>query len=246
MPWMVGCGNHDCLSKDDPHKIAWKGAVIDAGTDGGQCGVPYDARFRMPGDPSAIAGWAQARGGTRNNLFYGFDLGLVHLVMVSSEHDLTAGSLQRTWLDAHLGAVDRQRTPFVILGLHRPLYTSTQSGQKAPETAGLRDALEPLLLAHRVTAVTAGHYHQYERSCAVAAAACVDVGAANATVHVTAGIAGVTHDDDWIADTPAWVAKQSRGVFGYLRFDVVNRTHLRAAAIDARDDSSFDEFWLRA
>jgi hypothetical protein len=133
VPWMVGCGNHDCLSEANPHKIAWKGAVIDAGTDGGQCGVPYDARFRMPGDPAAIEGWAEARGGTRNNLFYGFELGLVHLVMISSEHDLTATSLQRAWLDAHLGAVDRQRTPFVILGLHRPLYSSTQGGTKAPE-----------------------------------------------------------------------------------------------------------------
>jgi hypothetical protein len=35
--------------------------MIDAGGDGGQCGVPTDARFWMPGDPAELAraGWTR-------------------------------------------------------------------------------------------------------------------------------------------------------------------------------------------
>ena len=164
-----------------------------AGEDGGQCGVPYNARFKMPGDPQQIDGWHESRNGTRNNLFYSFDVGSVHFVMLSSEHDLGDGSAQLAWLAADLAAVDRSRTPFVLVGLHRPVYTSTKLGIKLPETKGQQAALEPLLLQHRVSAVFAGHYHQYERSCPIARNAC----AVNGTVHVTAGIAGLQHHDDF-------------------------------------------------
>jgi hypothetical protein len=35
--------------------------------------------------------------------------------------------------------VDRARTPFLLLGLHRPLYTSTADGVKAKETKPMRE-----------------------------------------------------------------------------------------------------------
>ena len=187
---MVGCGNHDCLY-DNSHKPPWAGSILSAGEDGGQCGVPYNARFKMPGDPTQIDGWHESRNGTRNDLFYSFDVGSVHFVMLSSEHDLGDGSAQLAWLAADLAAVDRSRTPFVLVGLHRPVYTSTKLGIKLPETKGQQAALEPLLLQYRVSAVFAGHYHQYERSCPIARNAC----AVNGTVHVTAGIAGLQHHD---------------------------------------------------
>ncbi len=260
VPWMVGCGNHDCLwepGTPHAHGPTWPGSFVDAGGDGGQCGLPYDSRFRMPGEPSRIAAWEESRAGTVNNLFYNFSVGLVHFVMISSEHDLSEGGTQHAWLAEHLPTVNRTAHPFVVLGLHRPIYSSTSGGAKAPETHGQRTALEPLLLLHRVTVVVAGHYHQYERSCAVAEGVCVDDGARSGsasgsgggsagTVHLLAGIAGVTHDDEWVSPTPPWVRAQSRGRFGYARFDVLNRTHMRLTAVEAKDGSVIDEAWILA
>jgi len=252
-PWMVGCGNHDCLwglSRQNPHGTTWERAIISAGGDGGQCGVSTDARFWMPGDSGLIAGWEEARGGTRNNLFYSFELGAVHISVISSEHDLSDGSVQRRWLESDLRAVDRARTPFVLLGLHRPIYTSTQGGSALPETAGLRASLEPLLVRYRVTLVVAGHYHQYERSCRLAGGACVPSSpsaAANGTVHVTAGIGGLQHHEDWLSPTPSWVEAQNTSAYGYLVLEVANATHARVQAIDAtHGDEAFDDFWLLA
>ena len=70
--------------------------------------------------------------------------------------------------------------------------------------------------------VVAGHYHQYERSCLIhAAGACVP-SAANGTVHVTAGIAGLQHGEDWLSPPPPWVEARSSGRFGYLVLQVLN------------------------
>lgn len=53
--------------------------------------------------------------------WYSFEYGPVHFTMLSSEHDLTSGSKQRRWLEADLDAVDRCRTPWLIVALHRPM-----------------------------------------------------------------------------------------------------------------------------
>jgi hypothetical protein len=273
-PYMAGCGNHDCLwgfSRKNPHGPPWRKAVISAGGDGGQCGLTTDARFWMPGEPARIGSWAESRNGTRNNLFYSFDVGTaVHVAMVSTEHDLSPNSTQLRWLEADLASVDRSLTPFVLLALHRPMYTSTTDGYSLPETKGVRGAIEPLLVRHRVTGVFAGHFHQYERSCAITQdGVCsgsrgtgssghpprqaqgkgggASGGQEHGTVHVTAGIAGLSHHSDWVKQTPPWVIVQSTGKFGYVLLDVVNATHAHCRAIDATDnDTVFDEFWLRA
>lgn len=247
VPWMVGCGNHDCLwgpNGSNPNIISWEGAVLTSGTDGGQCAVPYNARYWMPGNVSLIDDWHEGKSG-RNNLFYSFDIGYVHMVMLSAEHALDWGSVQHDWLISDLEVTNRTETPFVVIGLHRPVYTSTNASQ-LPESIGLRGAIEPLALKYRVTAVLAGHYHQYERSCRVAREKCVgdeEVG----VVYVTAGIAGITHSAPWLAEKPEWVVVQDTESHGYLRFDTINRTHMQATAVNAlNNDETFDSFWLLA
>ena len=44
--------------------------------------------------------------------------------MMSSEHDIRPGSRQYTWLENDLKKVDRNKTPWIVLGGHRPMYTS--------------------------------------------------------------------------------------------------------------------------
>ena len=50
---------------------------------------------------------------------YGFDYGSAHFVLMSTEHFFYPGSPQYQFLDAHLKAVDRTRTPWLIFAGHR-------------------------------------------------------------------------------------------------------------------------------
>ena len=46
--------------------------------------------------------------------------------MMSTEHDYREGSRQYKWLENDLKNVDRKKTPWVVLGGHRPMYTSQE------------------------------------------------------------------------------------------------------------------------
>lgn len=50
---------------------------------------------------------------------FGFDHGLVHYVMMSTEHDFSVGSDQYYFLKEHLASVDRSVTPWLIFTGHR-------------------------------------------------------------------------------------------------------------------------------
>ena len=60
------------------------------------------------------------------NLFYrySYDYGLVHYIMMSTEHNFEPGSRQYMWLENDLKKIDRKKTPWVILGGHRAMYAS--------------------------------------------------------------------------------------------------------------------------
>ena len=44
---------------------------------------------------------------------------------MSTEHDFRIGSEQYAWLDADLALVNRELTPWVIFGGHRPMYVNS-------------------------------------------------------------------------------------------------------------------------
>ena len=50
---------------------------------------------------------------------YGFDFGSIHFVMMSTEHNFTAGSKQYNFLANHLKSINRTRTPWFIFTGHR-------------------------------------------------------------------------------------------------------------------------------
>ena len=55
---------------------------------------------------------------------------MVHIIMMSTEHDYSAGSPQYKWLDNDLSKVDRKVTPWVIIGGHRAMYSSESISSK--------------------------------------------------------------------------------------------------------------------
>merc|ERR1712048_1450025 len=67
------------------------------------------------------------------------------------------------WLLKDLAAVNRSRTPWLILGWHKPWYTS--NGHHTMEEAqNMRLGLEDVLHKAEVDVVLNGHVHAYERT----------------------------------------------------------------------------------
>ena len=72
-----------------------------------------------------------------------------------------------SWLEADLKSVDRSKTPWVVVGLHRYMYTTMagESKRNAASAEYLRQYLEPLFFSYQVNVVLQGHQHSYERTC---------------------------------------------------------------------------------
>ncbi len=158
----------------------------------GECGIPLLRRHAGPANGNGV-------------LWYSFAYGNVFVVQLSSEHDLSEGSVQHGWLVEQLGSVNRSVTPWVVVTLHRPIYT-TQECETGDYVVSLhlRRHLDDIFLQHQACrtlgaarALTAAvqvnlalvaHTHAYERSCPLASGSCVEDG--QGTVHITVGSAG--------------------------------------------------------
>ncbi len=51
--------------------------------------------------------------------WYSFQVGLVHVIQMSSEHDFLPTSKQYAWLATELAAVNRTLTPWIVFTAHR-------------------------------------------------------------------------------------------------------------------------------
>lgn len=116
-------------------------------------------------------------GGLPNNHWYSFELGAgtpqgVHFTVLSTEAYFfyaSATAAQHAWARADLGAVDRARTPWLVVAAHRSLYCSCDADCDG-DAAAVRDGplgLEALLLEFRADLFLNGHEHNAERMYAV-------------------------------------------------------------------------------
>lgn len=209
-PYMVSQGNHE---RD------WPGTGSAGGTDsGGECGIPAEARFRMPTrSQNQRLGW------------YSFDMGAMHIVMLDTELPCGRGSDQLAWLETDLKSVDRSRTPWLVVTGHRPMY-SVDGGYPldSQQSVGpdLSDAfclgasssdMETLFFTHEVDLCLWGHVHNALATCPVYNGSCSTQPIAFskrpgyrylAPVHAVVGNGGQTLTA--IAKRPApWVAWQA-------------------------------------
>ena len=248
VPYMVSVGNHEmdydtgggrdpsCVTKPCPER-GYHPSWGDYGTDShGECGVPVAHRFRTPSNGNGV-------------FWYSFDHGSVHVIQISSEHDLTPGSPQYAWLKADLAAADtpkrRLETPWIVLTLHRMVYAITAEGGEASTMLGIRKSIEPLMRAHRVNLVLGGHQHSYERICAVYDGKCLPTGTPG-TVYITAGTGGAG-----LYKYPPGVpivgnyTLQATARWGYLRVAASQTGALRVAFVDNLSGGEWDELVLQ-
>ncbi|KAK9807716.1 hypothetical protein WJX72_007062 [[Myrmecia] bisecta] len=142
----------------------------------GECGIPYNQKWV---NPNGNAPW------------YSYDFGPIHLLGMSTEHNFAKGSPQYSFIEADLKAVDRKRTPWLIVNTHR----STFIDQTKPDTVAspaLQNSLSPLLEKYKVDLVFSGHTHVYETTCPIVNKTCAGYtnGIPNGPIYIVTGSAG--------------------------------------------------------
>lgn len=150
--YLTTVGNHE---SDWPNT-----ATTFSGRDsGGECGVLATRLLPMPSPAVKDEPW------------WSYDVGLIHMVGMSTEHDFTIGSPQYKFIEADLASVNRTITPWIIFGGHRAMYINSNYGGKPGSDITVMDDLvaniEPLLFKYRVNIGFYGHNHVVQRHSAV-------------------------------------------------------------------------------
>ncbi|CAN6371811.1 unnamed protein product [Urochloa humidicola] len=221
-PWMVVPGNHEretlreAPNYDVPRRY-----------------VAYDARWRVGGGGDSRTG---------GGYYYSFDTagGAAHVVMLDSYAESGEGSEQHEWLQRDLAAVDRRRTPWLVVLMHVPWYNTNYAHQGEGES--MRRDMERLLYEARVDVVFASHVHTYERFTRIYDKEANSQG----PVYITVGDAGNSRSHKFFSDHElAHLSVGREASFGHGRRIVDER---RAVWTWHRNDDKHatvsDEIWL--
>ena len=256
VPYMISVGNHEydhiynstSSNGEDGSGITGIGYHPSWGNFGddsyGECGVPTNKRFKMPQNSGGNNdSSSDSDDGYSNGVFwYSFDFDFIHVIMLSSEHNVTDTAVMHKWLEYDLeNSVNRTETPWVIIGFHRAIYcTQTLDGQNST-TVHLRQEFEDILYQYKVDAMFSGHFHSYQRTCAVHESKCVGL-QNGGTTHVMIGTAGQSlHLEPF--DSAGWVEYNQTGLFGWGRV-TANRSNMFIEWVSNEDGSVVDSVIL--
>ncbi|MQL83088.1 hypothetical protein Taro_015583 [Colocasia esculenta] len=95
-------------------------------------------------------------------MWYSIRRASAHIIVLSSYSPFVKYTPQWTWLRAELKRVDRDKTPWLIVLMHSPIYNSNEAHYMEGES--MRAVFERWFVRYRVDLVFAGHVHAYERS----------------------------------------------------------------------------------
>ncbi|CAI5942042.1 unnamed protein product [Closterium sp. NIES-64] len=204
-PWMVVPGNHEAeaLSAISPKGFEWpaflkRSALLNSGAF-----RAYKKRWVMP----------SAASGSPSKLYYSFEVGGAHVIVLSCYSPFGPDSKQFEWLQKDLSAVDRTKTPWLVVSLHEPWYHSNSDHQT--DGQDMRKALEETLYAARVDILITGHVHAYERTSRVYNGQEDPCG----IMHITVGSGGKDLYPSFVSPKPAWSAFRE-AAFGFALFKI--------------------------
>ncbi|KAL6603977.1 hypothetical protein ACP70R_044338 [Stipagrostis hirtigluma subsp. patula] len=229
-PWLWTAGNHE-LELDEEHgeTAPFK---------------PFTHRYPTP----------YLASGSTAPLWYSVKLASAHVVVLSSYSAYGKYTPQWKWLKAELRRVDRSTTPWLVVLVHAPWYSSNGAHYMEGET--MRVQFESWLVEAKADLVLAGHVHAYERSRRVAnvdydvvnGSRCTPVHNQNAPVYVTVGDGGNREGiaGEWNGDAPPSYSAFRESSFGHATLDIKNRTHAYFAWHRNQDGDKVvaDSVWL--
>ncbi|KAL5542625.1 hypothetical protein UlMin_010335 [Ulmus minor] len=114
--------------------------------------VAYSSRFAFPSKESKSS----------STLYYSFNAGGVHFIMLSAYTSYDRTARQYKWLEKDLAKVNRKVTPWLVATWHPPWYSTYKAYYREAEC--MRVAMEDILYKYKVDIVFNGHVHAYERS----------------------------------------------------------------------------------
>ena len=133
-----------------------------------------------------------------NEIWYSFDYGPCHFIVLDNYEPWTVQSLQYKWLEEDLSSTEK---PFKVVCFHEPLYCS---GGHNPR-ADIRSVWEPLFNQYHVDLVVQSHCHYYQRTHPI-----------NGTIYVVTGGAGAP----LYTPTDAWFVNLSNKSYHYCMLKV--------------------------
>ncbi|KAH7524147.1 purple acid phosphatase 2 [Ziziphus jujuba] len=206
-PWITTVGNHEIdfaphLNETKPFK-------------------PYTNRYHVP--------YKAAH--STSPLWYSIKRASAYIIVLSSYSAYGKYTPQYKWLEKELPKVNRTETPWLIVIMHCPLYSSYVHHYMEGET--MRVMYEKWLVEHKVDVVFSGHVHAYERSERVSNIAynivnglCNPISDQSAPVYITIGDGGNLEGlvTEMTEPQPSYSAYREAS-FGHGIFDIKNRTH---------------------
>ncbi|KAG1697984.1 hypothetical protein DVH05_015468 [Phytophthora capsici] len=257
IPYMVLVGNHEAechsptclLSSDKKDQLGNYSA--------------FNSRFRMPSPES---------GGVLN-MWYSYEYASAHFTSISSETDYPNAPSnayytnrvyggfgnQLKWLEEDLKAADanREQVPWVIVGMHRPMYTIRScEADGVPnndyEALNVQEAFEELFIKYKVDLVLQGHVHAYERHFPTRNGSVVMEGVSNdaktyknpqAPVYVVTGVAGGPEGFFQFKNPPSpdWLVLMDNTHYGISKL-LVTPTNLTMTMVESSTGVVRDEF----
>lgn len=97
-----------------------------------------------------------------NPLWYAIRRASAHIIVLSSYSPFVKYTPQYIWLEKELKKVDREKTPWLIVIMHVPMYNTNVNHYMEGES--MHAVFESWFVHYRVDLIFAGHVHAYERS----------------------------------------------------------------------------------
>jgi len=99
-------------------------------------------------------------GGSGSNLYYSFNYGNVHFILLDGNQSLGEGSPQRKWIANDLASPSAISATWRIVSIHQSPYTYSSGHEGVPEE---QDLATKVLAPGGVNIVFSGHNHLYQR-----------------------------------------------------------------------------------
>ncbi|KAF8240514.1 Metallo-dependent phosphatase [Tricholoma matsutake] len=259
--YMVAPGNHEANcdnggTTDVVHNITYTTTICSPGQTNF---TGYINHFHMP----------SAESGGNGNFWYSFDHGLAHFVVIDTETDLPVGiqspdeyggfdagansgpfgspNEQIKWFENDLAKVDRKKTPWVVVGLHRPWYINSPSNRSSTVCLDCQKAFEPVMVKYGVDLYMQGHVHGYQRNKPMANYSVDPAGLDNPKFpwNIING-AGGHYDglDPFNHTLPYYADVAFNSAYGWSRLTIHNRTHLTHEFVASANGSVLDSATL--